>query len=190
MRKILTILTFIFCSIAAYAQNIPNGYTPADSVIYKPAAAIDSTLHGKHIMSLMPSKEKGDKADVNISQSQAIINALNAHIANNPNRTISGYRVRIFFDNNQNARQASENTLKDFCRKHPEISAYRSFQSPYFKVTVGDFRTKSEAMELLERIKGEYPSAFILKENINYPTIDKEHSFVIDTVQVLRKTTN
>lgn len=187
MKKLFSIIFMVLCGIYAHAQNISEEYIVADSVVYRPAVAIDSTLYGQSIMAVMPSRAKGDRADVNISQSQAISNALKSHIEKNPRRDISGYRVRIFFDNSQNARQASENTLNRFRRTHPEVMAYRSFQSPYFKVTVGDFRTKSEAMELLERIKSEYPSAFILKENISYPVVDKENSFIADTVQVIRR---
>ena len=53
-------------------------------------------------------------------------------------------------------------------------------------MTVGDFRTKSEAMELLERIKHEFPSAFVVKENISFPVVDKEKAYVTDTLKVLR----
>ena len=67
--------------------------------------------------------------------------------------------------------------------------AYRSYANPYFKVTVGDFRTKSEAMALLERIKYEFPSAFVVKENISYPIVDVNNAYVIDTVKVLRPVT-
>ena len=87
--------------------------------------------------------------------------------------------------NAQNARTASEEVLKRFLSRWHGIPAYRSYQNPFFKVTVGDFRTKSEALELLEQIKGEFPAAFILKENINYPVIDKTHSYDIDTVKVV-----
>lgn len=165
------------------AQNVQS----ADSVVYRQAAALDSTLHGKNIMSILPSKSKGGKADVKVYQSQAIVDALKKQIATNHSRTISGFRVRIFFDNSQTARNASEATLARFCASHPGIAAYRSFQSPYFKVTVGDLRTKSEAMELLEKIKGEFPSAFIVKENINYPVVDRHHSYVTDTITVYKR---
>lgn len=184
MRRITAIALFMLLSaFALRAQNVQT----ADSVVYRQAAAVDSTLYGKNIMNLMPSRSKGDRADVKVYQSQAIVDALKKQVASNPSRTISGYRVRIFFDNSQSARNSSEATLARFCAGHPGIAAYRSFQSPYFKVTVGDLRTKSEAMELLERIKGEFPSAFIVKENINYPVADRKHSFVADTITVVKR---
>ena len=76
--------------------------------------------------------------------------------------------------------------MKKFEALYHDVSAYRSYANPYFKVTVGDCRTKSEAMELLERIKHEFPSAFVVKENINYPVVDRENAYVTDTVKVLR----
>lgn len=183
MKKIIILsVLFMLGSVLSQAQEL------RDSVVYRRAAAIDSTLYGRNILEMMPSRSKGDKADVHVRQSEAVMAALSRQIAENPSRTISGYRVRIYFDNSQNARTVSEKIEAQFARSHPEIPVYRSFQSPYFKVTVGDFRNKSEAMEVLERLKAEYPSAFILKENIGYPAIDKEHSFEADTIKVTRKT--
>lgn len=182
MRRLIAATVFMVLSAFALGAQTQT----ADSIVYRQAAAIDSTLHGKNILTLLPSKSKGGRADVKVYQSQAIVDALKKQIASNSSRTISGYRVRIFFDNSQSARNASEASLARFSASHPGIAAYRSFQSPYFKVTVGDFRTKSEAMELLERVKGEFPSAFIVKENISYPVVDKSHSFVTDTVTVYK----
>jgi hypothetical protein len=99
---------------------------------------------------------------------------------------MSGYRVRIFFDNRQSARKESENVLKRFHAIFPDVMAYRLYANPYFKVTVGDFRTRSEAMALLARIKGDFPSAFVVKENIEYPAVDSRNAVVIDTLKVLR----
>ena len=76
--------------------------------------------------------------------------------------------------------------MKRFESLFHDVSAYRSYANPYFKVTVGDFRTKTEAMALLERIKVEFPSAFVIKENITFPVVDKNNAFVTDTVKVIR----
>jgi hypothetical protein len=76
--------------------------------------------------------------------------------------------------------------MKRFQGAFPGYSAYRSFTSPHFKVTVGDFRTKSEALQMLQRVKGMFPSAFIVKEQINYPAADRHISYVTDTVQVYK----
>lgn len=182
MKRLLTIVAAIAASaICAAAQTGPQ---VRDSVVYRQAAVLDSSLVGRSIFDIMPSRTGGG-ADISVRQTDAVSDAMRSFISSNPSRTISGYRVRIYFDNAQNARTASEEVLKRFLSRWHGIPAYRSYQNPFFKVTVGDFRTKSEALELLEQIKGEFPAAFILKENINYPVIDKTHSYDIDTVKVV-----
>lgn len=166
--------------------EIPEGYELVDSLIYRPVEAVDTTLAGKDIFMLMPVSEDGEGADVSINQSPEVADAVRKHIYTNKDRTIKGYRVRIFFDNKQTARVASEETLKRFESMYHDVVAYRTYANPYFKVTVGDFRTKSEAMALLERIRYEFPSAFVVKENISFPVVDTENAFVVDTVKVLR----
>ncbi len=166
--------------------SVPEGYEQFDTIIYRPAATVDTSLVGKNIFREMPLKIKGNAADVMVHQSADIAAAMERYFEVLPGRTISGYRVRIFFDNKQSSRTASEETYNAFVAKYHDVTAYRSYVNPYFKVTVGDFRTKSEAMQLLRRIKHEFPSAFIVKENINYPVIDKNNAVTADTVRMLR----
>ena len=173
-------------AISAQEIVVPEGYMLVDSIVYRPANAVDTTLVGKNILDLMPKKDNGGEADVNVYQSDAIGQAVQEHMNANAGRTLSGYRVRIFFDNKQSARVASEEAIKKFESLYHDVVAYRTYANPYFKVTVGDFRTKSEAMALLERIRTEFPSAFVVKENISFPVVDTEHAFVTDTVKVLR----
>lgn len=184
MKRLCIVALLLAACIGAAAQEMVG----VDSLVYRQSAALDSTLSGKSIFNLLPSRSKGDTVEVKVHQSQAIATAFNRHVARGRSRTISGYRVRIYFDNTQYARGASDAAMRRFLGRVHGVPAYRSYQNPFFKVTVGDFRTRSEAMELLERIKGEFPSAFIVKENINYPVADRQHSFVVDTVRVYRQT--
>ena len=190
MKKLIVTIFFALTGLAfasgLSAQTIPEGYEEVDSLVYRQVAVVDSVLVGKNIFAVLPSKAMGDEADVNVRQSQEIMNSMRAHVGSNAKRTMNGYRVRKFFDNKQTARNDSEATLKRFRSLYPEIVAYRIYANPYFKVTVGDFRTKSEAMELLTRIKGAFPSAFVVKENIEYPVVDSENAVIVDTVKVLR----
>ena len=174
--------------IEAVSQTpeVPEGYELVDSLVYRFVSGADTTLIGKDIFHAMPLKARGDKADVEIYQSQEVANALRGQVASNSTRAINGFRVRIFFDNKQSARAESEAVLKRFEALHRDIKAYRTYANPYFKVTVGDFRTKSEAMEVLSRIKTEFPSAFVVKESIEYPIVDRTNVYVVDTVKVLR----
>jgi hypothetical protein len=84
------------------------------------------------------------------------------------NGKIKGYRVQIHFGNEKN--KAKEIKSK-FLTKHNSMRAYDSFESPYFKVRVGDFRTKLEAYKFMKEIAGEFPGAFIVTDNIDLPEL-------------------
>lgn len=183
---VISVLALMSSQPLKAQQNVKNGYQVADSVIYRPAATVDSTLVGKNVFAVLPSRADGSSSEVVVHQPSLVEKSMDAHVEANKERTLSGYRVRIFFDNKQSARTESEAALKRFESIYHDVSAYRSYANPYFKVTVGDFRTKSEAMELLDRIKNEFPSAFVVKENIAFPIVDKANAFVTDTVKVLR----
>lgn len=175
-------------SVRAWGQEIeiPEGYELVDSLVYRHADVVDTTLAGRDIFMVMPSKAAGDRADVNINQSVEVAGSMNMYREANKAREMSGYRVRIFFDNHRTARAESEANLDRFTAIYHDVPAYRTYANPYFKVTVGDFRTKSEAMALLERIKPDFPSAFVVKENIGFPVVDKDNAYTVDTVKVLR----
>lgn len=103
-----------------------------------------------------------------IRQSYEIENAVLGHIARNRYKKNKGYRIRIFFDNGQTARQASSAIEQAFSESYPAVPVYREFDDLYYKVAVGDFRTKTDAMRFLESIQRYYPSAFIFSENVNF----------------------
>lgn len=153
-------------------------FETVDSLVFKPVSGIDESLAGRNIFD-----------EVNVTQSQSISKAMLNKIERNKSKKISGYRVRIFFDNKQDSRGASEAAMNRFLSAYPGHGAYRSFASPFFKVSVGDFRTKSEAMKMLDDVRADFPSALVVKENINYPIVDKNHSYIVDTVTVRRSST-
>jgi hypothetical protein len=157
-----------------------------DSLVYVPNVSIDSTLVDKDIFLDMPSEASGAAATVAVNQSELIEQSMRKHVEANPSRALSGYRVRIFFDNRQTARNESEQTVVKFREMYQDIAVYRTYTNPYFKVTVGDCRTRSEAMHLLSRIKRDFPSAFVVKENIECPLVDDQAAYRIDTLKVLR----
>lgn len=167
--------------------EVPEGYELVDTLVFVPSERVDTALAGKNIFYLMPSRSVGGAADVHIYQSASIVSAMNRSFGTNATRPYTGYRVRIFFDNRQSARQDSEAMMESFSRMYPGVPAYRSYVNPYFKITVGDFRTKSEAMNFLQQIIHTFPKAFIVKENIEYPVLDRDSLGRTDTVQILRK---
>lgn len=108
-----------------------------------------------------------------IVQSDSILYKVNWQAENNrlSSQKMQGFRIRIFFDNKQTARAESEAIAMSFMALYPQTAVYRIYENPYFKVTVGDFRTRSEAMRFILEVRRTYPQAFITREAISYPPL-------------------
>ena len=126
------------------------------------SAQVDSTLVGRSILSVLG-------PGVSVNQSRSMRSALDSYISKNAAKKMTGYRIRVYFDNGQNSRMRSESIARSVSGTFPGIGVYRTFESPNFKVTVGDFRTRDDALKVYHALKGTYPTAIILRETINYP---------------------
>ncbi len=81
---------------------------------------------------------------------------------NKQNNESLGYRVRIFRDNDQNAKTKATETARRLRELYPDLpKPYLRHVEPYFIVSVGDYRTKDQALKTLLRIKKSFPKAFI-----------------------------
>lgn len=155
MKKILLTLLLVLVSGAVLrAQEF--------RVDTMKVSRVDSTLVGRNVLSVLGS-------GVTVNQSSAMRSALDRYVQNNANKKLSGYRIRVYFENGQNARARSEAIARSVSNAYPGIGVYRTFESPNFKVMVGDFRTKDEALKVYQSLKASYPTALLLKDTINYP---------------------
>lgn len=189
MKKLAGIFCLCALCICANAQttapeegellSAPEGYEWADSLVFTPMSAVDDSLDGCDIFTALPE-------NVTVNQSPAIRDSLMNFIQSNRSRNVNGYRIRIFFDNKQDSRTKSEVEAARFRALYPGYGVYRSFANPFFKVAVGDFRTKAEANAALRIMVKDFPAAFVIREKFRFPALDPE-SFSVDTVRVLRK---
>lgn len=141
-----------------------------------PAANLYSqvkTNFGDDFFSKIQSEETGE-GEVTVFQDFRINNIVYNHIEQNKRKAgFPGYRIRIFNDLGSGARENSQEVKAEFYDKFPEIPIYREYDSPYFKIYVGDFRTKIDAMKVFKRIKHYFPAAFIVPDEINYPSLEE-----------------
>ena len=106
------------------------------------------------------------EGSIQIKQHDDIASLVNLHVSLMRNlRGIKGYRVCIYYNSGQEARGRSDQERAKFISRYEDISSDKVFESPFWKVYVGNFRTKSEALKFLERIRFDYPNAFI-RDNI------------------------
>jgi hypothetical protein len=107
---------------------------------------------------------------VKISQDNAIANLIDLHLSQQKKLNgVKGYRIAIYMGSGQEANKAADQSRARFISRHEEIKSYKQFEYPYFKVYVGDFRIKSDALRFLKQIENEYPDAFIREDMISFP---------------------
>ena len=149
-RFLLILLTLLLPLGVLHAQDTTS------------TAPVDSTLLGRNILSVLG-------PGIQVQQTDATRQALANYIDANAKKPITGYRIRVFYDSGQSARSRSEAIERSLRQQYKKVGVYRSFESPNYKVTIGDFRTRDEALQIYNALKGTYPTAFIIKESINYP---------------------
>jgi len=71
------------------------------------------------------------------------------------------YKIQVFNGDSE----TSKRTLSDFKKDFKECDGTIVFNTPAYKVWVGDYRTRIEAERNLADIKKKYPNAFLVKPN-------------------------
>lgn len=75
-----------------------------------------------------------------------------------------GFRVQIFSSTD---RKAAYDEQAKFKAAYPNIRSYVSYTVPYYKLRVGDFRTRLEAEKLINKLRPKYQGLFIFAERVN-----------------------
>ena len=84
--------------------------------------------------------------------------------------TMSGFRVQIFMEVGNEAVDHAEVVKKNFTEIFPELPIYLSYEQPFYRLRVGDFRNRIEAEKYLRLIKPQFNLAFVTADVINPPT--------------------
>ena len=115
------------------------------------------------------------EGSVIIHQSPAINNLLKKHIqVNEYHPWVAGYRVQLYSISGVNSRDKANMFKAEFLLKYPEAQVYIVYHSPYYKVRVGDFRTKIEALAYLQTLNKDYPSGFVVVDKIKFKPEDED----------------
>ena len=85
--------------------------------------------------------------------------------------TLNGYRIQIFSDNKK---QPARDEKARFLSSFNSVKAHEVYQQPFFKIRVGDFRTKLEAYKFQKEIQAQFPNSFIVKDEIDVEELINE----------------
>lgn len=128
-------------------------------------AAMAQTARPQELLSALSAPDPISRAQVMVKQSGDLASILN-RARTIDGKMVDGFRVYIFLDNSQNAREKGQQAMSRFRGAFPDIPSEISYENPYWKVAVGNCLTKDEAMIVFGRVKGQFGSAFIRQENL------------------------
>ena len=88
---------------------------------------------------------------------------INEESTRNNRRSMPGYRIQIVNTTDRNT--AIDAKTKAY-QLYPELKAYMWFQSPYYRIKVGNFKTKSEAETYLKSLARDFSSAAYIVRDV------------------------
>ena len=83
--------------------------------------------------------------------------------------TIDGFRVQIFMELGNDALQHADSVREIFKEDYPDVPIYLLFGQPYYRLRVGDYRSRLEAENRYQRLKKKYKNAFVTADRIELP---------------------
>ena len=78
---------------------------------------------------------------------------------NAKSKTIDGFRIQLFYGSESGVRR----NRNKFATLHPNTATYVDFDSPDWKLRVGNYKTRIEAERALKKIRVNFSYAYIMK---------------------------
>lgn len=102
------------------------------------------------------SQDKG----INVSQDPKFEQLLNEKRKINASLTVNErYKIQIYYGESETAKK----TLNEFKKEFKNLDGTIVFNTPTYKVWIGNFKTKIEAERNLNDLRKKYPNALVIK---------------------------
>ena len=77
----------------------------------------------------------------------------------------------MFFDSD---RSLINDAKARFLNQFPKVDTYITYNAPNFFLKVGDFRTRLEAERIKSKLEADFPTSFVIREDIHLPRLEKQ----------------
>ena len=143
MSRILFVFVFCLLSLGVIAQN------GTGDVFFRNLSALEK-----------------DSGSLVISQEPGIVDLVGIHIdANKRNKGVDGFRIQLYLGSNKNAKKEATDIKGKLLSLFPEEKPYVMYEAPFWRVQVGDFRSKNEALGLYKELRKEFPGCYPVPVN-------------------------
>ncbi len=79
--------------------------------------------------------------------------------------TLEGYRIQIYSGSGSSAKQEAMAAQTKFLQLFPDEAINTTYSAPFWRVRVGNYRFRSEALELLNKVKRNFQGSYIVRDN-------------------------
>ncbi len=154
MRRII-FLTVLVCFVFACVSSAQNDNTKQQN-IFESLSTPDSIT----------------KTKVTIHQDKRLEMVMLGKTNNGFHDTSNGFRVQVFSSNTQKTAKSDAFRIeKQIESEFPNQPVYVNYTSPFWKVSVGDFRTMEQAKAIRQQLIETFPNlrseTYIVKDQIN-----------------------
>lgn len=106
-----------------------------------------------------------------VQQDERVNELLKSFRSDNRSRGIQGFRVQIYTASGNRSKILTERRKAEFDSAFPGVTSYITYDEPYFKLRVGDFRTRMDAERFRRSISSQYIYAAVVVDRINPPRL-------------------
>ncbi len=135
------------------------------------ALALDAGAQGIQRERAELARQGANRARVEVTEEADAARAVAAADRVSRKDKITGYRVSLFRDNSQTAGENARSVAAQFREQFPDIPVQVAYESPYFKVTAGNFVDKVDAIALCGKALSHFPKAVVMQEEISVSDI-------------------
>lgn len=88
---------------------------------------------------------------------------INEFTTRNARRSAPGFRIQVISTNDRNKAFTAKSTVY---QQFPELKAYMLYQSPFYKIKVGNFLKREEAEEYITALKQYFPTGVYIVRDV------------------------
>lgn len=164
MRSLLLIIAIIaLMQVTAIAQYYTSGTPPTSSF-----KNTDKPVVTTKDDSLQSIKDREWDKHLIINSDWRVDSLIQIHKEENQRKKgVEGYRVQIA----QGTMEEIRRIEAKFLLQYENIKTHPKFDAPDFRLKVGDFRTRSEAIKFKQLIKTQYPASYVVEDIIEFPEL-------------------
>lgn len=112
------------------------------------------------------SNQGSGQGSLTIVQDPGIAKLVGIHMdASNRSKVIDGFRIQLYLGSNNNAKNEATQVKTRLLSLFPNERPHVIYEAPFWRVQVGDFRSKNEALSLYKKLKPEFPSCYAVPVN-------------------------